>query len=179
MYDDAEDAWAKIQQFSQSPISAVVRGQYAQKTQCTQCFALSYTFDSYSQLTVELPEGAQTTIEDALNLHFSHELLAASSSAAYKCTRCANKVYDADKHLTLWRLPHVLIIHLKRFASNSYRLVKNKTAVEYGCELDVEPFMNYASPETETKYALMAVVVCTMGGRARAYARCCSVTRAR
>jgi len=46
----------------------------------------------------------------------------------FKCEKC-NKRTKSTKKFVIWRLPKILVIHLKRFAFGKYRREKINTAV--------------------------------------------------
>ena len=52
-----------------------------------------------------------TDIDDCLKLYTAAEVL---DDVIWKCSNC-NKQNEPSKQLHLWRLPEILIIHLKRF----------------------------------------------------------------
>uniref|UniRef100_A0A1B6G0Y3 Ubiquitin carboxyl-terminal hydrolase n=1 Tax=Cuerna arida TaxID=1464854 RepID=A0A1B6G0Y3_9HEMI len=68
------------------------------------------------------------TIEDCLNLFTSTEKLGTNN--AWFCPRCKEKK-RASKKLDLWKLPNILILHLKRFAFTEIRRGKLGIRVDY------------------------------------------------
>ncbi|XP_054279860.1 ubiquitin carboxyl-terminal hydrolase 15-like [Macrosteles quadrilineatus] len=68
------------------------------------------------------------TLEDCLTLFTTTEKLGENN--AWHCPRC-NMKKRATKKLDLWKLPNILIFHLKRFAFNETRKEKLDTKVEF------------------------------------------------
>ncbi|KAG8325935.1 ubiquitin carboxyl-terminal hydrolase [Homalodisca vitripennis] len=68
------------------------------------------------------------TIEDCLNLFTSTEKLGTNN--AWFCPRCHEKK-RASKKLDLWKLPNILILHLKRFAFTEIRRGKLGIKIDY------------------------------------------------
>jgi len=68
------------------------------------------------------------TLEDCLTLFTTTEKLGENN--AWHCPKC-NIKKRATKKLDLWKLPNILIFHLKRFAFNETRKEKLDTKVEF------------------------------------------------
>jgi hypothetical protein len=58
---------------------------------------------------------------------------------AYYCSKC--KAHQpARKKLALYRVPHLLIVHIKRFRFSTFRRTKLGTSVTGASELDIRPY---------------------------------------
>ena len=105
------------------------------------------------------------TLKDCFNLLCSMETL------DWKCEKCCQNV-QAQKQLQLWRLPDILILHLKRFsygtagpsAYTSYHSAysgsggaKINRAVDFSLEIDLKDVLPESSPDQSTKYELFAI----------------------
>ncbi|CAN0923377.1 Ubiquitin carboxyl-terminal hydrolase 8 [Linum grandiflorum] len=65
---------------------------------------------------------------------------------------------QASKKLDLWRLPEILVIHLKRFSYNQYMKNKLETLVDFPTEdLDLEPYISYKNEQSSHRYVLYAI----------------------
>lgn len=87
------------------------------------------------------------TLGQALSLFTSPERLAEGD--AWRCPKCATSV-EAVKRMAVWRLPRVLVVHLKRFRHNrsgTARVSKVAHAVAYPvAQLEMAPFCADGSP---------------------------------
>ncbi|KAL0912218.1 hypothetical protein M5K25_018180 [Dendrobium thyrsiflorum] len=73
------------------------------------------------------------------------------------CPSC-KKHQQASKKLDLWRLPDVLVIHLKRFSYNRYTKNKLETLVDFPIKgLDLSNYIVYRTQEPRNQYELYAI----------------------
>ena len=79
-----------------------------------------------------------------------------SEQDAWYCPNC-KKHQEAYKKFDLWRLPPYLIIHLKRFQQQRWRVEKMDTFVNYPFELDISEFVLNDKEKTEAEYELIGV----------------------
>lgn len=85
----------------------------------------------------------EVTLHDCVEAFCQREQLDASDS--WYCSKCKDHV-QAEKKLDLWRLPEVLVVHLKRFSYSRYSRDKLDTEVAFPLEeLDLRAFV----PATE------------------------------
>jgi len=79
---------------------------------------------------------------ECLDLYVQEEQL--SSTESWYCSVCKEHQEGAGKKLDLWRMPEILVVHLKRFAYDSYYGHKIGTAVafpiKYSPLLEMFPF---------------------------------------
>ncbi|XP_041092514.1 ubiquitin carboxyl-terminal hydrolase 32 isoform X1 [Polyodon spathula] len=84
--------------------------------------------------SVELSRRAQAepiSLDNCLRAFTSEELL--GEDEMYYCSKCQTHRL-ATKKLDLWRLPPILIIHLKRFQFVNGRWIKSQKIVKFPCE---------------------------------------------
>ena len=87
----------------------------------------------------------------------------------WKCEKCC-QLGQAEKRLSLWRLPDVLILHLKRFSyggsgiayssyfsSYSSGGAKISRAVDFGLEIDLKEVLCELAPAQSTRYELFGI----------------------
>lgn len=81
-----------------------------------------------------------------------------SSNDTWYCPECKKHV-EATKKFDLWRLPEVLVVHLKRFQFNRYNRDKLETFIDYPINgLDLTPHIQHnLSGNTHRIYDLFAV----------------------
>lgn len=78
------------------------------------------------------------------------------------CSRC-KEFRPASKQMSLWKLPNILVVHLKRFCQEGRHLrSKLQSIVHFPWksteELDVREFLLDGSPEERTCYKLFAII---------------------
>ncbi|XP_010247842.1 PREDICTED: ubiquitin carboxyl-terminal hydrolase 8 [Nelumbo nucifera] len=73
------------------------------------------------------------------------------------CPSC-KKHRQASKKLDLWRLPEILVIHLKRFSYSRFLKNKLETFVDFPiCDLDLSSYIAYKNIKLSNRYMLYAV----------------------
>lgn len=123
----SEKAWLEYTKAKESFILRLFYGQIKSTVKCTVCREESATFETFSNLSLELPmiNIERCHILDCFNMYFNGENI-----SGWNCPRC--KVpRDAIKKLDISKLPPVLIIHLKRFYGDSYSFRKKSVFVEF------------------------------------------------
>ncbi|KAJ3615892.1 hypothetical protein Zmor_012219 [Zophobas morio] len=117
-YSVAEDAqlaelsWSKHKARNNSIVVDFFQGQFRSTLQCQACRHCSSSFTPFMFLSLPVSFTRRTTLDDCLKEFTQREIV--SGSNKWYCPKCeAHR--DAWKQLVLWRLPPVLIVHLKRF----------------------------------------------------------------
>lgn len=124
----------------------------------TSCFAKDLvkfvTASGESESAVGAAKPGQITLNDCLQAFTTEEIL--SEEDPWYCSNCKQH-RQASKKFDLWRLPQVLVIHLKRFSYTRYSRDKISTFVDFPFEgLDLSPFT--VNPEhSSQKYDLFAI----------------------
>ena len=104
----------------------------------------------------------QLQLPDLLHLFTQTETL--NPEEAWYCSKCKAHV-EAAKTLSLWRLPPIQIVQLKRFIYSANHIWRNKddrTVIYPHKGLDMAPYLCPGAPPQETNYDLYGVV-CHMG----------------
>ncbi|XP_045504231.1 ubiquitin carboxyl-terminal hydrolase 8 isoform X2 [Colias croceus] len=130
----SERAWHEYTRSRESLVLRLFYGQIRSTVRCTVCAASSATYDSFSNLSLELPpHAARCELADCLKLYLNGETI-----PGWNCPTCKEK-RDAVKKLDISRLPPVLVIHFKRFyldakdyMCNAYR--KRQTYIDFPLE---------------------------------------------
>merc|ERR1719295_2305005 len=96
---------------------------------------------SFETLSDQKPKNG-IDLDDCLKLYTAAEVL---DDVVWKCPSC-NKTSEPSKQLHLWRLPEVLIVHLKRFLNERGMFGgvgrKNESKVRLAMEgLDLRPYL--------------------------------------
>lgn len=106
--------WERYLKLNFSVIVDYFQGQYLSTLKCLECQLTSSTYNSFSILSLPLPEKVSgiVTLDQCLNLFTETELLEEDNK--WHCPRC-RRFTKLTKTMTITRFPRVLIIHLKRF----------------------------------------------------------------
>ncbi|XP_068242190.1 ubiquitin carboxyl-terminal hydrolase 19-like [Palaemon carinicauda] len=137
------------------------------------CLVQNKEVDCEVEGSCTLQRNQQTTLEACIELFTQPENL--SEGDSWRCPRCKKPV-EATKQMSIWRLPHVLIIQLKRF-SFKYVLYSDKIdkIVQYPVRgLNVQPYMSRKPEDGPAIYDLYGVINHMgrlLGGHYTAYAR--------
>uniref|UniRef100_A0A1I7VRX1 Ubiquitin carboxyl-terminal hydrolase n=1 Tax=Loa loa TaxID=7209 RepID=A0A1I7VRX1_LOALO len=140
---EAADYNEKLRRFACSPISDIFNCQTVSSLQCNKCKRQSVTFEELAQLSIEVPN-RNSTIEDCIRNHFQDVEL--DGSCKWRCPNCES-LQTATRRTFLWKLPEVLVIHLKRFTFMGDNWQKNDAYVAFNTfplKLQAEYFSLYA-----------------------------------
>ncbi|XP_053668745.1 ubiquitin carboxyl-terminal hydrolase 8 [Anopheles marshallii] len=126
----SEKAWIEHFKGKGSYISELFYGQIKSTVKCTRCHKESATYESFSNLSLELPQDSNICyLENCLDMYFNGEEV-----RGWHCPKCKSN-QDAIKKLDISRLPSILVVHFKRFyadpdtMSTVYR--KKQTLVKF------------------------------------------------
>jgi ubiquitin carboxyl-terminal hydrolase 8 len=156
----ADTAWANHKKRNDSVIVDFFHGQYRSQLTCPDknCGNISVTFDPFMYLTLPMPEeGSSCNLQESINIFTSEEQLGEDNE--WFCPKCKQN-RQAYKKLGLWKLPKVLVLHLKRFQHTRYRRKKIGSIVDFPVEgLDMGAFLLDNSPwkQGSNMYDLFAV----------------------
>jgi ubiquitin C-terminal hydrolase len=160
---DAYKSWIKFFQKEYSDILPIFYGQYHVKVSTynshDELTESSYLYEPFNSLTLDIPlEHSQTmedtrpiTIYDCIRHTFSKEHIPSNDKGDYK-----------NKTTTIWKLPTILIVTLKRYAglNKDHRHVDipiMNTNVSESVDLDMSEFITGYNPQNG-RYRLYAVV---------------------
>jgi len=137
----AAESWHNYLQRNKSIVVDLFQGQLRSTLTCSRCNTKRVKFDPFQYLSLPLPPtrgaaGQTTTVAEALDLFCEEEVL--DGPEAWYCPTCKSHE-RATKKLDLWKLPPVLILHLKRFSYTDYGAAsKLDTPVHFPlCDLDL------------------------------------------
>ncbi|RPA96732.1 cysteine proteinase [Choiromyces venosus 120613-1] len=107
------------ERYTHNNFSVVVnwfQGQLSSKLSCLVCKRTSTTYSPFMYLSLPIPASKSSTftLRDCLEEFVKEETL--EGDDAWHCPQC-KKARKATKKLTITRLPHILIIHIKRFTN--------------------------------------------------------------
>ena len=125
------EAWLGYLKRNRSIIVDLFQGQLRSVLTCKACGHKTATFDPFQYLSVPLrsSSGRAISVQECIEHFCDEEML-----DDYSCSKC-KRSHCVTKRLALWKLPPLLIIHLKRFAFNpSGRASKIASEVSFPLE---------------------------------------------
>ncbi|KAM3925309.1 ubiquitin carboxyl-terminal hydrolase 8 [Leptodactylus fuscus] len=149
----ADIAWIKHKQLNESIIVALFQGQFKSTVQCLTCHKKSRTFEAFMYLSLPLPSSSKCSLQDCLKSFSKEEKL--TDNNRFFCSNCKTR-RDSMKKIEIWKLPPVLLVHLKRFSYEGRWKQKLQTYVDFPLEhLDLSQYV--IGPKTFKKYSLFGV----------------------
>lgn len=168
-------AWRRHLELGKSFLVDLLQGQLRSSLTCTVCGHCLRRFEPFMYLSVPVTWQMET-LEDAL-LKFSEEEQL-DVDEQWFCEKCKEKV-DAIKRLDIWKLPEVLILHLKRFEFDAAtsRFQKIGVKLKVRDQIDLSDYLS--SPQRQgANYEVICVAnhsgpfghghytaTCSVGGR--------------
>ncbi len=107
----ANKFWKNHISRNESIITKLFEGLLVHTLMCLTCHKTSNSFEVISCLSLPLTN-YRTTLNECFNQYFKPERM--SGEAAWECPTCKVK-READKKITIWKLPKILLVHLKRY----------------------------------------------------------------
>ncbi|XP_010293059.1 PREDICTED: ubiquitin carboxyl-terminal hydrolase 8 isoform X2 [Phaethon lepturus] len=150
----AELAWHKHKQLNESIIVALFQGQFKSTVQCLTCHKKSRTFEAFMYLSLPLASTSKCTLQECLRLFSKEEKL--TDNNRFYCSHCKTR-RDSLKKIEIWKLPPVLLVHLKRFSYDGRWKQKLQTSVDFPLEtLDLSQYV-IGPKNTLKRYNLFSV----------------------
>lgn len=135
----SELAWHKHKQLNESIIVALFQGQFKSTVQCLTCHKKSRTFEAFMYLSLPLASTSKCTLQECLRLFSKEEKL--TDNNRFYCSHCKMR-RDSLKKIEIWKLPPVLLVHLKRFSYDGRWKQKLQTSVDFPLEsLDLSQYV--------------------------------------
>ncbi|XP_018619567.1 ubiquitin carboxyl-terminal hydrolase 8 isoform X3 [Scleropages formosus] len=150
----AELAWSKHKLLNESIIVALFQGQFKSTVQCLKCYQKSRTFETFMYLSLPLASSNRCSLQDCLKL-FSKEEKLTDNNRVF-CRHCKTH-RDSTKKLEIWKVPPILLVHLKRFSYEGRWKQKLQTSVDFPLEhLDLSQYV-IGPKNSLKKYSLYGV----------------------
>ena len=129
----AAEAWKCYLLRNKSIVVDLFQGQLRSTLTCCECNYSRVKFDPFMYLSLPLPEGDDDfNLDDCLNEFSKEEVL--EGDEQWRCPKCQEFV-DARKKFDIWKVPPVMIVHLKRFTFTSAgRRKKRNNSVQFPTE---------------------------------------------
>eukprot|EP00929_Paragymnodinium_shiwhaense_P074816 TRINITY_DN38284_c0_g1_i1.p1 TRINITY_DN38284_c0_g1~~TRINITY_DN38284_c0_g1_i1.p1 ORF type:complete len:732 (-),score=108.62 TRINITY_DN38284_c0_g1_i1:41-2236(-) len=146
-------AWMRYLERGKSFLVDLLQGQLRSSLKCTKCGHLSRRFEPFLYLSCPVAPG-MTRLTDALARFLEEELLAGDEK--WLCKGCENHV-EARKKIDIWKLPPVLVIHLKRWrTTRGGSIEKIDELLSAPQELDLSAFCS-SSQSAGATYRVVSV----------------------
>ena len=135
-----------------SVITDLFQGQLSSVITCKDCNYGSVSCDSFLCLNLPSPDSymRSTSIDQCLGLYFKESHL-----QSYRCEKCKKKDNCSQK-ISLYRLPKILVLQLKRFHVDGFRKERLNTEISYPEELNLGYYKNKLCNDS-TIYKLHAI----------------------
>ncbi|KAI8889822.1 cysteine proteinase [Backusella circina FSU 941] len=158
----AQCSWEYHLSRNDSIIVDLFQGQFRSTLVCKGCHNVSVTFDPFMYLSLPLPVHTNDIrLSDCLDGFTREEDL--SERDLWHCPKCKQQQH-VTKKLDIWRLPTILVIHLKRFRHTPTSSNKIEDYVDFPMvELDMTDRVvsildpDSVTPENRLVYDLYAV----------------------
>ncbi|XP_015112620.1 ubiquitin carboxyl-terminal hydrolase 8 [Diachasma alloeum] len=121
----AEKEWEKALKGQYSIISRLFMGQLRSTICCTTCSGKSITYETFTSLSISLPEANRCTLDECIR-HF----LSGQKISGWNCPHCKT-AREATKKFDFVKLAPIMVIHLNRFAGTEVGLEKKNTSVVF------------------------------------------------
>ncbi|XP_026996022.2 ubiquitin carboxyl-terminal hydrolase 8 isoform X2 [Tachysurus fulvidraco] len=150
----ADWAWQRHKLLNESIIVSLFQGQFKSTLQCLTCHHRSRTFETFMYLSLPLASSYKCSLQDCLKLFSKEEKLTDNNKVF--CPHCKAQ-REFTKKLEIWKVPPILLIHLKRFWYEGRWKQKLQTSVDFPLEnLDLSQYV--IGPKSSLKrYGLYAV----------------------
>jgi len=116
------------------PISQLFQGQMSSTVKCSICERSTIKTDNTQDISLQIDEDANLSLEDSLHDFFQSETLEGEN--AYWCDTC-ERTCQVTKTLSYTRTPTILINHLKRLILGK----KMQTHISFDTTLGLESYM--------------------------------------
>ncbi|XP_015231086.1 PREDICTED: ubiquitin carboxyl-terminal hydrolase 8 [Cyprinodon variegatus] len=147
-------AWSKHKLLNESIIVALFQGQFKSTVQCLTCHRKSRTFETFMYLSLPLASTSKCSLQDCLRLFSKEEKLTDNNKVF--CRHCkAHR--DSTKKLEIWKVPPIVLVHLKRFSYEGRWKQKLQTSVDFPLDgLDLAQYV-IGPKQTLKRYNLYGV----------------------
>uniref|UniRef100_A0A915DYZ8 ubiquitinyl hydrolase 1 n=1 Tax=Ditylenchus dipsaci TaxID=166011 RepID=A0A915DYZ8_9BILA len=122
----ADATWRKYKSDNDSIVTDLFHGQLKSTTICKNCSAESVTFDPFCYLRLVFitnePKEQEVSISECLRNFTEPEQIEKNCQCGSQC---------CEKTLNIWRLPEILVVHLKRYQFVGGAMTRIKTFIKF------------------------------------------------
>ncbi|MQL72574.1 hypothetical protein Taro_004939 [Colocasia esculenta] len=133
-------------------VHKIFQGTLTNETRCLRCETVTARDETFLDLSLDIEQNSSIT--SCLKNFSSTETLNAEDK--FFCDKCCS-LQEAQKRMKIKKLPHILVIHLKRFKYIE-QLGRNKK-LSYRVVFPMELKLSNTIDDDDTEYSLFAVVV--------------------
>ena len=124
-------------------------GQFENTIECLECGYISYKFENYSSISIDIPE-TECDLDKCLSVFTQKHKI------SWKCSSCNQN--NATKKITLWKTPLILMIQLKRFKCDT-KTTKNNILVNFSIlDFDISSYFSTNIKYQSSKYKLYSII---------------------
>lgn len=125
----AEEAWSQYRDIvDDSPLVDIAVGQMCSTIICSVCRNKSYCWDPFWDLSLPLVRGRHSCkLSDVIEDFVAKETLDGDERPI--CSNC-KKATRSTKQIDICRLPQLLILHLKKFTNDGYKLTSPEVIID-------------------------------------------------
>ncbi|KAM3144102.1 hypothetical protein pb186bvf_003866 [Paramecium bursaria] len=126
--NDSNEAWQFYLMRNKSIIVDLFQGQQKNMLECLECGYQSHKFEPFMYLSLPVSEEGVQSLDQIIQEYCQEEIL--SDQDYWKCPQC-NEFRQSKKQISLWKLPNILVVHLKRFKFTINHRCKIRNLVKY------------------------------------------------
>ncbi|CEL94762.1 unnamed protein product [Vitrella brassicaformis CCMP3155] len=153
----AAEAWSRHLRRNKSYLVDILQGQLRSVVQCNTCHDFNIRYDPFMFLSLPLEDGdgnAVHSIDEAIEAFRAEESL--TGDECWYCPHC-KAFREATKKIDIWKLPLILILHLKRFRFAGRRSSKLQQLVDFPTTVNFAKFVK-SEQKGQPLYQLYGVV---------------------
>mmetsp|Transcript_41607 Transcript_41607/g.114695 ORF Transcript_41607/g.114695 Transcript_41607/m.114695 type:complete len:684 (-) Transcript_41607:123-2174(-) len=136
-------SWMRYLERGKSFLVDLMQGQLRSSLSCMRCGQVSRRFEPFLYLSLPVSHG-MSNLADALRCFVEEEVLVGDER--WVCKGCGQHV-EARKKIDLWKLPPVLVIHLKRWSTCGGTIQKIDGLLSAPQELDLSSYCSSPQPQ--------------------------------
>ena len=143
--EQAMEAWKRYIRRDDSQLVDLFVGQLKSTLRCSECSHESVTFEAFWDLSLGIPaRSGEVSLLDCLDSFTKEEVLDGDEMPT--CERCKTR-RRCTKRYSLYRLPKILVVHLKRFSQSDRFKQKLSSTVTFPLNgLNLSKYVTQASP---------------------------------
>ncbi|CAD8150879.1 unnamed protein product [Paramecium octaurelia] len=158
LQDLSKEWWDYSKSRENSLVLDYFQGQLLHTIKCSYCNNSSYAFDTFLDTSLAFTR-AFKILEDMDLDRLLDKYVIEETIDDYYCSKC-KKHQKVKRKFTIWRLPHILMFHIKRFDYRRFSSDKLNHRVKFPLELDMTKFIQDSLDQStkNCQYSLCGIV---------------------